>query len=132
MANYNPIVGKVKAIHDHVIVTDMYFGEMKTNGGIIVQSDNGKAHGIKPRWGKVYAVGPEQKDVSVGQWVLVEHGRWTRGMLVDDGDGEKTIQRVDAEAILLVSDERPAEDFYIGKEYRDGESFTVKPEDFIT
>lgn len=126
---YNVKHIKIRALHDHVIITDMEFGEMKTASGIVVQSDNAKAHGIKPRWGKVYCIGPDQKDVDVGQWVLVEHGRWTRGITIDDGSGPKVVQRVDVNAILAVTDEEPT-DFYIGNEIKNGDSITVRPEDF--
>ena len=36
---------KIKAIRDDVIVTDMNFGEVKLNSGIILRSDDAKAHG---------------------------------------------------------------------------------------
>lgn len=103
----NPI--KVKAILNHVLITNMNFDEVKTAGGIILRSDDGKSHGIHPRWGKVYAVGPDQKDVKVGQWVLVEHGRWTRKVKIYDYEGEKSIQRVDADGIIGVQDDAPSE-----------------------
>jgi hypothetical protein len=120
---------KVRAIRDHVIIKDMEFGEMVTARGIVIQSDNAKSHGIKPRWGQVYKVGPDQKDVKEGQWVLVEHGRWTRKFTIDDGEGVKEIQRIDVPAMLAVSDEKPT-DFYIGNEVNDGDSITIRPEDF--
>jgi len=110
MSAFEPKKIKIKAIRDHVIVADMDFGEQKTSSGIILKSDDGKVHGIKSRWGKVYAVGPEQDDVKVGQWVLVEHGRWTRGMEIDDGDGVKTIRKVETSSMLAVSDEPPTSD----------------------
>ncbi len=99
---------KIRALHDDVIITEMNFDEIKTTGGIILRSDNGKAHGVRPRWGKVYAIGPEQTDVKIGQWILVEHGRWTRGIKIDDGDGEKVIQKVDVNCIMAVSDQAPS------------------------
>lgn len=106
---------KLRAILDHVLVTDMEFGEITTASGIVLKSDDGKAHGIKPRWGKVYAVGPDQKDVSVGQWVLVEHGRWTRKFEIYDEFGPRTIHRVDVDGMMLVSDTAPSkEDLMIG------------------
>lgn len=105
---------KIRALNDDVIIYDMDFGEIKLSSGIILRSDDGKTHGIKPRWGKVYKVGPEQKDIREGQWILIEHGRWTRKIKINDGDSEKEIQKVDIEAILAVSDERPNEDPYIG------------------
>lgn len=121
---------KIRALHDDVIVTDMDFDEMVTASGIVIQSDNGKAHGVKPRWGKVYKVGPEQTDVKEGQWILIEHGRWTRKIKIDDGDGPKEIQKVEVKSILAVADEKP-NDFYIGQEYGHGSTATIRPEDFI-
>jgi len=105
----------LRALLDHVLVTDMYFDEIKTASGIVLRSDDGKSHGVKPRWGKVYKIGPKQQDVKVGQWVLVEHGRWTRKIKIYDHEGVKEIQRVDSAAIIGVSDEPPGEeDLIIG------------------
>ena len=64
-----------------------------------------KNSGIRPRWAKVYAVGPEQKDIQVGQYILISHGRWTRGIKIQDIEGVKTIRKVDNNDILLISDE---------------------------
>lgn len=94
----------IQAIKDHVLVKGMEFNERITNGGIIVPSNDGKSEGIKPRWGEVIAVGPEQKDIAVGEWVLVEHGRWTRGMKMVVGDENIVLRRVDVNDIILVSD----------------------------
>lgn len=117
-------------IGENIIVSDMSFEEQKTASGIILKSDDGKTHGIRPRWAKVYAIGPEQKDVSVGEWILVEHGRWTRGIKIDDGTGEKVIRKVDVHAILASADE-PPKDIYIGQEYSHGSVVDIKPEDFM-
>lgn len=130
MSNFDVKQIQIRAIHADVIVTDMDFGEMKTSSGLIIQSDDGKSHGVKPRWGKVYKIGPEQTDVKIGEWVLVEHGRWTRKIKIDDGDGVKEIQKIDVAAILAVSDERP-NGFYIGTEYEHGAGVDIRPEDFI-
>lgn len=106
---------KIRAIQDDVIISDMDFGEIKTAAGIVLRSDDGQLHGIKPRWGKVYKVGPYQKDVREGQWILVEHGRWTRKVKIHDGNRDLEIQKVDIDAILAVSDEEPsASDIFIG------------------
>jgi co-chaperonin GroES (HSP10) len=102
-------VDKITALKDHVIVTDMTFDERISHGGIVLPNDDMKSSGIRPRWGKVYAIGPEQKDIQVGQYVLISHGRWTRGIKIDDGAGEKTIRKVDNKDILLISDE-PVQD----------------------
>lgn len=106
---------QIRALHDDVIVSDMDFGEIRLSSGIILRSDDGKSHGIKPRWGQVYKVGPEQKDIKEGQWILIEHGRWTRKIKINDGVSEKDIQKVDISAILAVSDEKPNDsDQYVG------------------
>jgi co-chaperonin GroES (HSP10) len=115
MSVFDPRKIKVfKALHDHVVVTDMNFEEKISHGGIIIPHSDGKLEGIHCRWGRVYAVGPDQKDVKPGQYVLVKHGRWTRGIEIDDGNGEKTIRRIDNNDVLMVSDE-PMEDETIGE-----------------
>lgn len=100
-----------KPLTDHVIVSDMNFTNTRTlNSGVILLQDNGKASGIRPRWAQVYAVGPDQKEVQVGQWICVAHGRWTRGVEIEDETGRHTIRRIDHNDILLVSDEPPGTD----------------------
>jgi len=105
---------QIKALHDNVIVSDMEFDTRITQSGLILPNDNGTTLGIRPRWGRVYAVGPKQKDVQVGQWICVAHGRWTRGVDINDGtsDVKRTIRKIDPADILLVSDgdDRPQDD----------------------
>lgn len=96
---------QIRPLTDHIIVSEMAFDQRITNGGIILLNDDMKSSGIRPRWAKVYATGPEQKDVQIGQYILISHGRWTRGIKIEDEDGEKTIRRVDPNDILMVSDE---------------------------
>lgn len=103
-------IKSLKALHDHVIVSEMEFSGRQLSSGIILMNDNGTTAGIRPRWGQVYAVGPEQQDVQVGQWICVAHGRWTRGLDIEDDAGKKTIRRIDPKDILLVSDEAPGAD----------------------
>ena len=122
---------KVRALSKDILVVDMDMGDMTTTSGIVIQSDDGKAHGVKPRWAKVYKVGSEVDiDVKVGQWVLIEHGRWTRKINIDDGEGVKDFQKVEIKSIMAVTDERP-NDFYIGKEFSNGSSMTISPDDFM-
>jgi co-chaperonin GroES (HSP10) len=88
----------------------MGFGEQVTSTGIIIKSDNGKSSGVKPRWGKVWAIGPEQSDVKVGEWILIEHGRWTRTIELEEEDGSITeLRRVETNAIMMSADERPGD-----------------------
>jgi co-chaperonin GroES (HSP10) len=103
---------QIHPLNDSVIVADMTFVERFTTGGIVLLNDNGKSTGIRPRWGQVYAVGPEQHEVTVGQWVCVAHGRWTRGIEVEDETGKQTLRRVDPKDIMLVSDEQPQDETF--------------------
>lgn len=103
---------QLKPLNDSVIVGDMVFDERITTGGIVLLNDNGKSLGIRPRWGRVYAVGPEQQDVKVGEWVCIAHGRWTRGIDIEDESGKQTLRRVDPKDILLQSDEQPNDETF--------------------
>jgi co-chaperonin GroES (HSP10) len=104
------IEGTIRPIRDNVLVTDMNFDGRTLASGIYIPSDDGKTEGVRHRWGRVWAIGPEQKDVEVGQWILLEHGRWTRGITVEDENGNDIIvRRADIKAILMVSDEKPDE-----------------------
>ena len=100
----------LQPIRDAVLVSEMEFDQRITSSGLILPSDNGTSLGIRPRWGQVYAVGPDQTDVSVGQWICVAHGRWTRGLDIDDRGTKRTIRRIDPNDILLVSEEQPLDD----------------------
>ena len=127
----NVIKGNLKPIKDKVLVSDMHFGEQKTASGLIIKNDDGTTRGIYPRWGKVYAKGPDNiEDYKVGDWILIEHGRWTRGITLDDGNGEKVVRMVENSSVLMYSVEKP-NDVYIGAEYNDGEHATVDPSAFV-
>ena len=103
-------IKSLSVIKDHILVTEMAFKERKLSSGIVLLNDDGKTSGIRPRWAKVYAVGPEQTEVKVGQWIFVEHGRWSRGIEVEVDDEQLTLRRVDPKSIIFVSDEEPNED----------------------
>ena len=105
---------QIKALQDTVLVADMEFDTRITSTGLILPNDNGTSLGIRPRWGRVYAVGPKQTEVAVGQWIMVAHGRWTRGIDIEDGqqDHKRTIRKIDPKDILLISNsqDRPQDD----------------------
>ncbi len=131
------VQGKIEAesirpIRNRVLVHNMHFGEQTTKGGIIIRNDDGETRGIYPRWGQVYAKGPENKDpYEVGHWILVEHGRWTRGLNIHiNGDKEPTtIRMVEAESIIGWNEEAPSNDLRIGEEM-DLSGDKARPEDF--
>jgi hypothetical protein len=112
-SNKYKFVNRIKSLtplRNHVIVTDMNFKGRQLSSGIVLLGDDGKTDGIRPRWARVYAVGPEQEEIQAGQWVLIEHGRWTRGMEVEINGVEMTIRRADPDCIIFATDEEPATD----------------------
>jgi co-chaperonin GroES (HSP10) len=99
------IKGRLRPLKGQIFVADIEAG-IKMVNGIIIPDDNGNTSGIRPRWGRVVAVG---EDVAVvpGQYVLIEHGRWTWGLqVVADGERKK-LHAVDPQGLLVVSDENP-------------------------
>jgi Chaperonin 10 Kd subunit len=101
------VVKDLYPLRDHVIVTEMNFEGRKLSSGIMLLGDDGSTAGIRPRWAKVFRIGPEQKEVNIGQWVLVEHGRWTRGLKVEMNGETFIVRRVDPACIIGVQDEEP-------------------------
>jgi co-chaperonin GroES (HSP10) len=97
----------ITPLKKRVLVSHMHFGETKSKGGIILMDDDGSAGGIHPRWAKVYAVGNQQEDVKVGQWLMIAHGRWSRAFKVAKEGVELEVRMIDENDILLVSDTEP-------------------------
>lgn len=99
----------IKPIHDKVLAKMIDgFGEKKTAGGLIIQEKDGTADSIRPRWFEVMYVGDDQEDVKPGDYVLVAHGRWSRGVTLDPSDDYK-LYFLDNDEMLAVSDELPNE-----------------------
>ena len=107
-----------QAIGDHILVHGMEFRERLSRGGIIMINDDMKSAGIRPRWAQIYSIGPNCKeDLKVGDYIMIAHGRWSRGMTIEDSEGEKVIRKVDPNDILLIS-ETPVNDYTMtDKEY---------------
>ena len=101
---------KFRAIHDRIVVKDLAVGDQVTKGGIIIPTDDAKERGIRARWAQVYSVGPEQKMLSaedIGKWVLIDHGRWTRGISGTVDNEDIVIRMVDPKDVLAISDTKP-------------------------
>jgi co-chaperonin GroES (HSP10) len=98
---------KLRPLRDAILVRDLDSEGIRLRSGIFIPSQDGKTTGIKPRWAKVYAIGPDQHFVKEGEWVYVAHGRWTRGVQLEDGEEVFTVRRVDTDDILLSADQKP-------------------------
>lgn len=103
-------ISKLLPIGDNILVAEMNFRERLTTSGLVLLGDDATTAGIRPRWGRVYAIGPKQDTVKVGDWILVSHGRWSRGVEIEDENGKHTIRKVDPNDILISSDEQPNDD----------------------
>lgn len=113
MMSHDPIkISSIRPIKEKIMVRDMNFDERKLSSGIVIPTDDGKSSGVRPRWAQVFAVGPDQQDISVGQWICVAHGRWTRGTDIEINGEKVTVRMVDNNDILLVSDEQPVDDSF--------------------
>jgi len=100
---------KLRALHDKILCSEIEKGQQTLASGIILMDDDGKEDGIRPRWMQVYATGPDvSDDITVGQWILVEHGRWSHGHRMREGDNELTLWQAEEASVLLVADERPS------------------------
>lgn len=88
---------------DKIFVTELETGPRKTKGGIITPDDNMTVQGVRPRWCQVWRVGSKVSSVEPGDWILVEHGRWSQGIPLDLEDGEIKVWHVDPEAIMIKS-----------------------------
>ena len=116
------IKGNITPIHERVLVSDMEFGESKTKGGLIIGSDDGHTRGIKPRWCKVVSKGHKNKDTyKKGDWILVEHGRWSRGFSFADENGKETVLRiVEAKAVMMTGNYKPKDWYQARLKYSPG------------
>ncbi len=100
---------KIKALRSKLLATDIERGESTSRGGIVLLDDNATAEGAYARWMQVYSKGTEvTDDIQEGDWIFVEHGRWTRVMRVRmDDNSELELWGIDPDSVLLVSNERP-------------------------
>lgn len=101
--SYHTEASDVEAICDHVLIDAIESTSEKIVNGIILPGEEASERGIRPRWARVYKVGPDHSDVKPGEWVLVKHGSWTRGTLING----KVYRRIDPKEIYLVTDEQP-------------------------
>lgn len=113
MALYSTSATRVKATtfrpyKGKVFVTDIERGETVTKSGIIITDDNMTNRGIRARWARVWAIGDDVHDIAVGDWILIEHGRWTNRITIEIDGVETDVWRVDwPDAVLVASDVEP-------------------------
>lgn len=101
-------MSKFKAIGEKVFarMADGY-GEKETDGGIIINEKDGDIKSIRPRWFEITHVGPEYPHLKVGEFVFVEHGRWSRGFKDPEFPTKGKLHMLDNEKIIAVCDTLP-------------------------
>lgn len=100
-------------------VPDKILGEMvtkyeihKSKGGVFLTGDRADNHeAIKPRWFRILCIGKNVKiHAKVNDYVLVEHGRWSRefrvkldndGNICRDGKIPFAFHRIDPFALII-------------------------------
>lgn len=93
-----------------IVATHMDTDGERVHKGIIIPAEGSTSRGIHARWCKIFKIGSEVTDVKEGQWVYVEHGRWTYAIDIKDETGEKmNVWVLDPEAIMVVADAKPEE-----------------------
>lgn len=89
MAISSTVTGTLIPLSNKVFVRNLERGQKVYAGGIIAIDDTGKDFGIRDRWAEVYAIGPDVTDIKIGEWILIENGRWTVGIDYQDASGEQ-------------------------------------------
>lgn len=101
-------------LKENVFVDELDRGVHLTHGGIIIPDDNMTDRGIHPRWARVWAIGPDVQGIEVGEWLLIEHGRWTTGIDMRLPSGLVRVWRIEwPKAVILASDTDPRANFSV-------------------
>jgi co-chaperonin GroES (HSP10) len=99
-----------RPINDNVFVTELDSGPHRTAGGILLPDDNMTERGMRSRWGRVWRIGPDVTEIKPGEWVLIEHGRWTTAIEMELPTGTVRVWRIDwPNAVMIASDRDPRE-----------------------
>ena len=101
----------IKPLKERILAELMGLEQRVTASGIIIQGENGKDRGIRPRWAKVHLVGEGIDWVQPGQYVLVAHGRWSRQFECEHNGEKLKLVHLDNKECLIVTDEEPMDDF---------------------
>jgi hypothetical protein len=101
---------------DTLYIEMLAVGENITKAGIVIPTEKMDAFGhfVKPRWAKVIFKADNLTDFEVGDWVLIQHGKWSSSIKALINGVEKTIwyvsdKSVKEQSIIAVSKKMPTE-----------------------
>lgn len=101
----------IRPLKNRVLAELLGLEQRVTASGIIIQSENGKDRGIRPRWAHVRLVGEGIDWVQPGQYVLVSHGRWSRQFECEHNGEKLKLVHLDNNECLMITDQLPEDDF---------------------
>jgi len=101
----------IRPLKERILAELLGLEQRVTASGIIIQGENGKDRGIRPRWARVRLVGEGIDWVTPGQYVLVSHGRWSRQFECEHNGETMKLVHLDNKEVLAVSDVDPMDDF---------------------
>jgi len=101
----------IKPLKNRVLAELMGLEQRVTASGIIIQGENGKDRGVRPRWARVVLVGEGIDWCEPGQYVLVSHGRWSRQFECEHNGQKLKLVLLDNNECHIVTDEEPMDDF---------------------
>ena len=101
----------IRPLKERILAELLGLEQRVTASGIIIQGENGKDRGIRPRWARVRLVGEGIDWVTPGQYVLVSHGRWSRQFECEHNGETMKLVHLDNKEVLAVSDIDPMDDF---------------------
>ena len=83
----------IECLPDSLYVEKMEYGERKLKNGFIVPTETMDYLGnfVRPRWAKVLYKADNIKNINVGDYILLSHGRWSTGIKCVINGIKKTI-----------------------------------------
>lgn len=95
-----------------LFVHNLDYGDVRIRNGVYIPNDDMKQAGIRPRWAQILFVADDLKrDFAPGQWILLDHGNWSRGFDIELQGEITRVWFVEPKSVkrggLLISDEMP-------------------------
>lgn len=109
------VPNELECLPNSFYVECLEIGEKKTKSGFIIPTEKMDAYGhfVRPRWARVLFKAKDFKDVEIGDWVLLSHGRWSSSIVINTKGCQKKIWYVSPksikEGLIAISKTKPAE-----------------------
>lgn len=107
MTKFPHEITEIRVRKDYILVDITDRGAKVLDSGIILLDDDMSESGIRPRYAQVLAVGDEVEGINPGDFVLLDHGDWTKKLFdhtFEDGT-KRGVWMTSFEKCLMVSSE---------------------------